>query len=108
MRLGELEVFSRNKINMPLIVINDMALGTMISRQKSRGFNPHGLNFEPVDFAKIAKSVGLNGITVNTPEKFHLALKTALSTQKTTLIDARVDQQSYWDGFALSIGAIGK
>ena len=106
MRLGELEVFSRMGIKMPLVIINDMALGTMKSRQKSRGFNPHGLNFQGVDFAKIAQSCGLYGVTVEDPESFQLALRNSLVANKTTLIDARIDQQPYWDGFALSIGAI--
>jgi thiamine pyrophosphate-dependent acetolactate synthase large subunit-like protein len=48
----------------------------------------------------------LYGVTVEDPESFQLALRNSLVANKTTLIDARIDQQPYWDGFALSIGAI--
>ena len=106
MRLGELEVFSRNNIVMPIVIINDMALGTMKARQNSRGFDSHGLNFVPVDFSKIAEAVGLYGVKVNTPESFYDALKKSMTADKTTIIDARVDQESYWSGFAPSIGDI--
>ena len=106
MRLGELEVFSRNNIVMPIVIINDMALGTMKARQNSRGFDSHGLNFVPVDFSKIAEAVGLYGVKVNTPESFYDALKKSMTADKTTIIDARVDQETYWSGFAPSIGDI--
>ncbi|GIT59443.1 MAG: hypothetical protein Ct9H300mP19_13910 [Dehalococcoidia bacterium] len=43
---------------------------------------------------------------MSTPEEFRLALADAMSANVATLIDARIDQQPYWDNFALSIGAI--
>ena len=106
MRLGELESFARTGVAMPLIIINDHALGTMKSRQKSRGMVDHGLDLQPVDFAQIAQAVGLNGIIAETPDRFESALSSALSTDVTTVIDARVDPQPYWDSFGPSIGVI--
>ncbi|HIF72925.1 MAG TPA: thiamine pyrophosphate-binding protein [Dehalococcoidia bacterium] len=106
MRLGELEVFARMNVAMPLVIVNDRALGTMKSRQVSRGLPKFGLDLSPVDFAAVARASGINGVIANTPEEFDAAIATAMAADKATVIDARIDQQPYWDNFALSIGAI--
>jgi acetolactate synthase-1/2/3 large subunit len=106
MRLGELESFARTGAAMPLIIINDGALGTMKSRQKSRGMVDYGLDLQPVNFAQIAQAVGLNGVVVDMPEQFEAALSSAMSADVATVIDARVDPQPYWDSFGPSIGVI--
>jgi len=106
MRLGELESFARTGVAMPLVIINDQALGTMKSRQKSRGMVDHGLDLQPVNFARIAQAVGLNGMVVDSPEQFETALSAAFDADKSTVIDARVDPQPYWDSFGPSIGVI--
>ena len=106
MRLGELEVFARMNVAMPLVIVNDQALGTMKSRQVSRGMPEFGLDLSPVDFASVARASGINGVVASTPEEFRLALADAMFADVATLIDARIDQQPYWDNFALSIGAI--
>ena len=106
MRLGELEVFARMKIAVPLVIVNDQALGTMKSRQKSRGMPDFALDLEPVDFASIAKACGLRGVTVDTPEQLDEELKSAMAADRTTLIDARVDPEPYQDSFAPTIGIL--
>lgn len=106
MRLGEFEVFARMNVAMPLVIVNDRALGTMKSRQASRGLPEFGLNLTPVDFAAVARASGINGVIVESPEEFDSALAVAMNADVATVIDARIDQQPYWDNFALSIGAI--
>ena len=106
MRLGELETFTRTGVAVPLIIINDQALGTMKSRQKSRDMPEYALDFHSVDFAKIAAACGLRGVTVNTPEQFESELKLAMEADRTTLIDARVDSQAYQDSFGPTIGVL--
>lgn len=106
MRLGELEVFARMNVAMPLVIVNDRALGTMKSRQASRGLPEFGLDLTPVDYAAVARASGINGVVANSPEEFDSALANAMTADVATVIDARIDQQPYWDGFALSIGAI--
>ncbi len=106
MRLGELETFARTGVTVPLIIINDQALGTMKSRQKSRDMPEYALDFHAVDFAGIATACGLSGVTVNTPERFERELKLAMQGDRTTLIDARVDPQAYQDSFGPTIGVL--
>src|SRR5450631_1071228 len=108
MRLGELEVFARAGVAMPLVIINDRALGTMKARQKSRGFPDYGLDFHAVDFAAIAKACGLHGVIVDTPEAFRSALAEAMKSDRTTLIDARVDPQAYQNSFSPTIGDLSQ
>ena len=106
MRLGELETFARTGVAVPLIIINDQALGTMKSRQKSREMPEYALDFHSVDFAGIATACGLRGVTVSTPEQFESELKVAIDADRTTLIDARVDPQAYQDSFGPTIGVL--
>jgi acetolactate synthase-1/2/3 large subunit len=106
MRLGELEVFARMNVAMPLVIVNDRALGTMKSRQASRGLPEFGLDLAPVDYAAVARASGIDGVVVSSPGEFDSALANAMTANVATVIDARIDQQPYWDGFALSIGAI--
>ena len=106
MRLGELEVFSRMGVAVPLIIINDQALGTIKSRQKSRRLPDYGLDFQPVDFSAIARSFGLLEARVETPEAFEKALAAALEADRTTLIDVRVDPEIYQHSFGPTIGVV--
>ena len=106
MRLGELETFARVGANVPLIIVNDQALGTMKSRQKSRGMPEYNLNLHPVDYPAVARACGLNGVLVETPDQFGCALREAMGADTATLIDARVDAQAYQDAFPGSIGVV--
>ena len=106
MRLGDLEAFSRSGTAAPIVIMNDGALGTIRSQQKFKGIQDYGLGLEFVDFAKIAQSVGLIGVTVETPEGFAEALIAALAADRTTVIDARVDPQAYRDSFMVTTGIV--
>jgi acetolactate synthase-1/2/3 large subunit len=108
MRLGELEAFARAEIALPLIIINDQALGTMKARQKSRGFPDYALDFHAVNFAAIAQACGLDGVIVDTPEDFRRELNKAMRSDRTTLIDARVDPQAYQNSFSPTIGDLSQ
>ena len=106
MRLGELEVFARTGVSVPLVILNDHALGTMKSRLQFRGMTDYGLDLHPVDLAGIARASGLNGVVVETPEEYDSELKKALEANRTTLIDARVDPQLYQKSFAATLGIL--
>ena len=106
MRLGELEAFARTGVAVPLIIINDQALGTIKSRQRSRGLSEYSLDLHPVDFAAVAQAMGLRGATVTTPEQFEKELRAALEADRTTLIDCRVDPVAYQDSFGPTIGVL--
>jgi thiamine pyrophosphate-dependent acetolactate synthase large subunit-like protein len=106
MRLGELESFARTGASLPLIIINDQALGTMKSRQHSRGMPDYGLDFRAVDFEAMAKACGLRAATVDTPEDFEKELRAAMDAPVATVIDARVDAAAYQASFGPTIGVL--
>lgn len=108
MRLGELEAFARTGAAVPLVIINDQALGTMKARQGARGFPDYGLDFHGVDYSAIARACGLNGVTVESPDAFRRELQQALKSDRTTLIEARVDPKAYQDSFGPTIGDLSK
>ena len=104
MRLGEFETINRSNLKWPIVIINDGALGTMKYRQGFRGYKDYGLDLTTVDFAKTAKSCGLNGETVDNPEDFRKVLSMSLKSDKTYIIDARIDPDAYQDNFGGTIG----
>jgi len=104
MRLGELETLSRVGGAAPMVVINDRALGTIKSRQKSRGLPAYGLELSEVDFAAVGRSVGIRGVTVHDPEAFERELRAAFEADVPTVIDARVDPEPYRDSFGPTTG----
>ena len=106
MPLGELETMARTRVALPLVIVNDQALGTIKWRQRARGFVDHGLDLHPIDFVSIAEACGLRGVVVHTPEEFESALGAALRCGRTTLIDARVDPAAYQDSFGPTIGVL--
>ena len=106
MRLGELESLARAGINVPLVIINDRALGTMKFHQRWRGYQDFGLDFNCVNFAAVARACGLNGVVAKTPEAFRRGLQRALKSKRGTLIDAQIDPRPYQDGFGPTIGVL--
>jgi acetolactate synthase I/II/III large subunit len=106
MRLGELEGFARTGVTVPLVIVNDHALGTIKSRQRSRGMAEYKLDLYPIDLAAVARACGLYGVTVRTPEALQQALTVAMVADRTTLIDAQVEPRAYQDSFGPTIGVL--
>lgn len=106
MRLGELEVFSRAGVAAPLVVMNDGALGTIQAQQRFQGLPDYGLQLQRVDFASIARTLGLTGVVVETPEEYAAALRQSWDARSATLIDCRIDSQAYRDSFMPTTGML--
>lgn len=104
MRLGELEVLARTGIAVPLVIVNDQALGTMKARQKLRKMSSYALDLHPVCFENVARACGLNAATVDNPEDFERELRVAMTSNRSMLIDARVDSETYQDSFGRTVG----
>ena len=95
MRAGELELAGRMKVPLTLIVFNDRGLGTIRSRQATRGLERRGLDLGPVNFAKMAESCGCRGIQVASESEFERAFSEALKTDGPAVIDVQMDPDLY-------------
>ena len=95
MRAGELELAGRMKIPLTLIVFNDRGLGTIRSRQTTRGLERRGVELGPVNFAKMAESCGCHGVQVASESEFERAFSEALKTDGPAVIDVQMDPDLY-------------
>ena len=95
MRAGELELAGRMQVPLTLIVFNDRGLGTIRSRQATRGLERRGLDLGPVNFAKMAESCGCRGVQVASEPEFERAFSEALKTDGPAVIDVQMDPDLY-------------
>jgi thiamine pyrophosphate-dependent acetolactate synthase large subunit-like protein len=86
------------------VIVNDRCLGEVKANQRYRGMPDYNLDLYPVDFAEVARSCGLNGVTVETPEEFRKQLKLAFEAERTTLINALVESEPFQDSFVATLG----
>jgi acetolactate synthase-1/2/3 large subunit len=93
---GELETARRMDLSVTLIVLNNQILGYQKHAEKVIwGDHSDVVNFEPVDHAAIARACGVEGVRVETPDDFLPALRAALGSDATTVIDVITDERAY-------------
>jgi acetolactate synthase-1/2/3 large subunit len=91
--IGELETAARWKIPAVIVVNNNRSLNQEIGvYSRAYGGSLHGRHgelwhFEDVDFAKVAESMGVLGLTVKKAADFEAALEKAVATQGPALIN---------------------
>ncbi|HEX6004243.1 MAG TPA: thiamine pyrophosphate-dependent enzyme, partial [Burkholderiales bacterium] len=106
--LAELETAARYGINLVAIVNNNGALNQEIPHfDKAYGGDPDERGremwgFTPVDFAKVAQSLGCLGMRVETPDAIAPALEKALAARRPVVIDVVTDHRAFsprtWTG----------
>ena len=106
--LAELETAARYGINLVAIVNNNGALNQEIPHfDKAYGGDPDERGremwgFTPVDFAKVAESLGCVGMRVEQPEEMAPALEKALKATRPVVIDVITDHRAFapktWTG----------
>jgi acetolactate synthase-1/2/3 large subunit len=108
--LAELETAARYGINLVVIVNNNGALNQEIPHfDKAYGGDPDERGremwgFTPVNFVKVAESLGCMGIRVEKPEQMGPAIQKALAAGKPVVIDTVTDHRAFspktWTGAA--------
>jgi acetolactate synthase-1/2/3 large subunit len=92
---NELACSVAEKIPVIVIVLNNSVLGMVAQWQRTlynRRYMAVNLGKSP-DFVKLAEAYGAQGIRVGSIEEFHKAVKTALNTNVTTVIDVPIGSE---------------
>ncbi|MCP4181867.1 MAG: acetolactate synthase catalytic subunit [Hyphomicrobiales bacterium] len=93
---SELETASRQGTPVVLTVLNNGCLGYQKDAEDTK-FTRHSEKcyFAPVDHAKIAEASGCRGVRIEKAEDYLPALKEALASDVTTLLDVVTDPEAY-------------
>ena len=95
MRASELETAARLKLAPVIIIFNDGTLGLIRIKQQAKGYARAGVDIAPTDFVRLAESFGGVGWEVQTLEEFEGAFVKALSSDRLSVINARLDPDTY-------------
>lgn len=95
MRAGELETAARLKLSPVIIVFDDGTLGMIRVKQRVKGYAREGVDLTQTNFVKLTESFGGQGYEVNTLDQFDSAFKSALESDKLSVIDVRVEPETY-------------
>lgn len=89
--IGELATAIRHNIPVTIIIFNDNAYGNVRGFQNDRH---HGrtiaTDLASPNFAALAKSYGMNGVTAETPEQLRKYLRASIAEQSQTVIEVPV------------------
>ena len=92
MLMGDFVTLRKYNLNAKIIVIKNNALGQIKWEQMVFLGNPeYGCELEPIDFAAMARAVGINSVTIDDPARCGDQLREALATPGPCLIEAVVD-----------------
>jgi thiamine pyrophosphate-dependent acetolactate synthase large subunit-like protein len=99
MSLGDLETVARYGVPLTIVVMNDRALGAERHFLDLMGINHEQSVYGDVDFAAIARALGIEAATVTSPDELR-ALAPELSPKRTTpfLVDCKIrgDLRARW------------
>jgi acetolactate synthase-1/2/3 large subunit len=104
MRLQDLEICSRLKLPIIIVVFSDNALGLIEAKQKEAGYDPTGVRMKNPDFSKLVNAFGGLGFRVKTETEFAQAIDQALNDPRLSLIEAVMNPQTYGDHLKLIRG----
>ncbi|UCC18646.1 MAG: thiamine pyrophosphate-binding protein [Promethearchaeota archaeon] len=85
------------RLNLPIIIIiaNNCAWGMLKTYQKNNLKKRYcDVDFPPINYAEIAKGFGCYGEKIEDPEEFQPALKRAIESKKTAVIDVSIAFES--------------
>ncbi len=91
MNSQELETAARLKTSFVVLVFNDRSYGLIRWKQMQQFNRPAFVDFHNPDFVKYAESFGAKGIRIESADELTPALRSALGSNKLTIIDCPVD-----------------
>ena len=91
MLMGGLLTVKLHDLNTKILVFNNSSLGMVKLEMLVEGLPDYGTDHEDVDYAAIAKGVGLPSVRITDPKKLKKQLAEALATPGPMLIDVVTD-----------------
>ena len=95
MCLGELLTAARERLRIIVIVFDDRSLSLIDIKQQARRLPAAGVGLGPIDWPKLAESLGVAGFAAGTEAELDVAIDRAMSCDGPSLIAARVDPSGY-------------
>lgn len=93
---SELETVKRTNVPVVLTVLNNGVLAYQKDAEDVKfGRHSSACRFSPVDHAAVARACGLKGVRIERAADYLPALKEALGSKETTLIDVVTDPEAY-------------
>ena len=91
----ELETSRRAGAPVVAVVLVDGSLSLIRIGQENRGLPNHGVDFGPLDSVLTARAAGVEGVRVESAADLTAAVRDAFAAGRTTVIEVRVDPDSY-------------
>jgi len=91
MRATEIEVAVRMHLPIVIVVFQDNLLSQISVKQERKGYSSIGVEFTNPDYIKFAESYGAIGFEVDNIGEYQKALSQALTSDKPSIICAKVD-----------------
>jgi thiamine pyrophosphate-dependent acetolactate synthase large subunit-like protein len=91
MSLGELESLARFQLPMVVIIYNDHAYGAEVYDFAASPRHDGLVSFRDTDLAAVARALGMQGITVGSPEDFPLVQEWLVDRDGPLVIDAKIN-----------------
>ena len=93
MLMSELSTAVVHNLNLKMLVLNNDALGEVISEQKEMGFQEYGCRLGHMDFAAFANSVGAKGYKVSNLSELESTMQAWLAESGPALLDVQTDPE---------------
>ncbi len=93
MTLAELETIVRLELPITVVVFNDSALSLIEIKQRENHGGSSAVRYGGIDFATVARGMGMEAEVVSSPRQFESALAHGWAAPR--LIDARIDPVDY-------------
>lgn len=91
MLLGELLTVHRHRLPIKIVVFNNSSLGMVKLEMLTEGLPDYGTDHDPIDYATIARGVGIEAVRIEQPEHLRDGLRQALQSEQAVLVDVVTD-----------------
>lgn len=99
MNMQELETVTRYKMQLCILLWNDVGFGAEVLKLAKKGYDPTTAQWDSPDFVAIARAVGGDGVMIKKESDVIDAVKTGLAKGGLYVIDARVSPTTVADPY---------